>query len=205
MLCSSEIPTVCSHCNRHEFSFLLTPSWANPRYHNSFFQHLVHTSTAHPREDLWWWLTRPCPGHKLLFGQPYLLWGVKGEPWITWRGAPLSKHSLLSDDSIAHRGHAVLRGLTTATTCPCHFFFYLTNSVNTREKQNVILIIMPMNKKRTKTIIDPKVGTFLFLCYYYRMYDINYKYITCTILIIICYFFPCLLVSTYSDWRKKIF
>lgn len=27
----------------------------------------------------WWWLTRPRPGHKLLFGQAYLLWGVNGE------------------------------------------------------------------------------------------------------------------------------
>lgn len=42
---------------------------------------------THPKLDLWWWLTRPCPGHKLLFRQPYLVWGVKGEQWITLRGA----------------------------------------------------------------------------------------------------------------------
>lgn len=41
---------------------------------------------AHPRVDLWWWLTRPCPGHKLLFRQPYLLWGVKGDHGSRWEG-----------------------------------------------------------------------------------------------------------------------
>lgn len=53
---------------------------------------------THPKLDLWWWLTRPCPGHKLLFRQPYLAWGVKGEQWITLRGLIQSKRWPLSDD-----------------------------------------------------------------------------------------------------------
>lgn len=65
---------------------------------------------AHPGVDLWWWLTRPCPGHKLLFRQPYLLWGVKGEPWITLRGPTLSKHWLLSDDRASWRGQVLFPG-----------------------------------------------------------------------------------------------
>lgn len=28
---------------------------------------------THPKVDLWWWLTRPCPGRKLLFGQPFFM------------------------------------------------------------------------------------------------------------------------------------
>lgn len=59
---------------------------------------------AHPRADLWCCLTRPCPGRKRLFRQPYLLWGVKGEAWITLRGPTLSKHWLLSDDRESKRG-----------------------------------------------------------------------------------------------------
>lgn len=54
---------------------------------------------AQPRVDLWWRLTRSCPGRKQLFRQPYLLWGVKGDPWIMLRGQALSKHWLLSDDT----------------------------------------------------------------------------------------------------------
>lgn len=53
---------------------------------------------THPKLDLWWCLTRPCPGHKLLFRQPYLAWGVKGEQWITLRGLIQSKRWPLSDD-----------------------------------------------------------------------------------------------------------
>lgn len=53
---------------------------------------------THPKLDLWWWLTRPCPGHKLLFRQAYLAWGVKGEQWITLSGLTQSKRWPLSDD-----------------------------------------------------------------------------------------------------------
>lgn len=41
--------------------------------------------------------TRPCPGHKPLFRQPYLVWGVKREQWITLGGPTQSKHWALSD------------------------------------------------------------------------------------------------------------
>lgn len=42
--------------------------------------------------------TRPCPGHKPLFRQPYLVWGVKREQWITLGGPTQSKRWALSDD-----------------------------------------------------------------------------------------------------------
>ena len=58
---------------------------------------------THLKLDLWWWLTRPCPGHKLLFRQPYLAWGVKGEQWITLRGLTQSKRWPLSDDTTSSR------------------------------------------------------------------------------------------------------
>lgn len=70
----------------------------DPSPSSQLFQTSAPHLMAHPRADLWWWLTRSCPGHKLLFRQPYLLWGVKGEPWITLKGPTLSKHLLLSDD-----------------------------------------------------------------------------------------------------------
>lgn len=42
--------------------------------------------------------TRPCPGHKPLFRQPYLVWGVKREQRITLGGPTQSKRWALSDD-----------------------------------------------------------------------------------------------------------
>lgn len=46
----------------------------------------LYWGIPNPGADLWWRLTRPCPGHKLPLRQPYLLWGVKGEPGIVQEG-----------------------------------------------------------------------------------------------------------------------
>lgn len=96
------------------FNLILRWKWIL-HYYNSFFWHLVHLM-AHPRADLWWWLTRSCHGHKLLFRQPYLLWGVKGGPWITLRGPTLSKHWLLSDDRTSKRVRVCFQELAWAAS-----------------------------------------------------------------------------------------
>lgn len=79
---------------------------------------------AHPAVDLWWWLTRPCPGHKLLFRQPYLLWGVNGDPWIMLRGASTIKTLPLIRWHDQQRGQVLLPGAglsrTTAATFTSH-------------------------------------------------------------------------------------